>query len=96
MLTSTLIIHFCGIFGKASLEFLLPGVDKKQQEKDYSVFTLNNQGNLNDEETMSELKEFIKPMDLDGLLFDESAPFNWVKLQRLISMLEFGRSKYSI
>ena len=33
---------------------------------------------------MSELKEFIKPMALDSLLFDKDAPFNWVKLQRLI------------
>ena len=66
-------------------ESLLPGVDKKQaRERLLYLLHLNTRGNLDDEETMSELKEFIKPMALDSLLFDQDAPFNWVKLQRLI------------
>ena len=64
---------------------LLKGVDKKQaRERLLYLLHLNNRGDLNDEETMSELKEFIKPMSIEKLLFDENAPFNWVKLQRLI------------
>ncbi len=66
-------------------ESLLPGVDNKQaRERLLYLLHLNNRGDLTDEETMSELKEFIKPMALEGLLLDEDAPFNWVKLQRLV------------
>ena len=65
---------------------LLPGVDKKQaRERLLYLLHLNSRGDLNDEETMSELKEFIKPMAIEELLFDDKAPFNWVKIQRLIA-----------
>ena len=46
---------------------------------------LNNRGDLTDEETLNELKEFIKSTEINKLLFDDEADFNWVKLQRLIS-----------
>ncbi len=65
---------------------LLPGVGNKQaRERLLYLLHLNSRGDLNDEETMNELKEFIKPMAIETLLFDEKAPFNWVKIQRLIS-----------
>lgn len=65
---------------------LLKGVDKKQaRERLLYLLHLNNRGDLSDEETMNELKEFIKITAIDKLLFDEEAEFNWVKLQRLIS-----------
>ena len=67
-------------------ESILSGVDKKQaRERILYLLHLNRRGNLNDEETMSELKEFIKPMSIDSILLDDNAPFNWVKLQRLIA-----------
>ncbi|RJV01301.1 MAG: hypothetical protein DWC06_03035 [Candidatus Poseidoniales archaeon] len=65
---------------------LLPGVDKMQaRERILYLLHLNNRGNLDDEQTLSELKEFIKPMAIQELLLDEDAKFNWVRLQRLIS-----------
>ena len=45
---------------------------------------LNARGDLSNEETFNELREFIKPMSLESLLLDEKSDFNWVKLQRLI------------
>ena len=67
-------------------ESILSGVDKKQaRERILYLLHLNRRGNLNDEETMSELKEFIKPMSIESILLDDDAPFNWVKLQRLIA-----------
>ena len=67
-------------------ESLLPGVEKNRLERGYSILLhLNSRGDLNDEETMNELKEFIKPMAIEELLFDDKAPFNWVKIQRLIA-----------
>ena len=66
-------------------ESILPGVDKKQaRERLLYLLHLNSRGDLSDEETMGELKEFIKPMAIEALLFDEDADFNWVKLQRLV------------
>ncbi len=65
---------------------ILPGVDKKQaRERILYLLHLNSRGDLSDEETMDELKEFIKPMAIDKLLLDEDAPFNWPRLQRLIA-----------
>ena len=65
---------------------ILPGVDKKQaRERILYLLHLNSRGDLSDEETMNELKEFIKPMAIDDLLLDDDAPFNWVRLQRLIA-----------
>ena len=66
-------------------ESILPGVDNRQaRERLLYLLHLNNRGDLSDDETLSELKEFIKPMAIDKLLFDKQASFNWVKLQRLI------------
>ena len=65
---------------------LLKGVDKKQaRERLLYLLHLNNRGDLTDEETLNELKEFIKSTEINSLLFDDEADFNWVKLQRLIS-----------
>ena len=65
---------------------LIKGVDKKQaRERLLYLLHLNNRGDLSDEDTMNELKEFIKSTAIDKLLFDEKASFNWVKLQRLIA-----------
>ena len=65
---------------------LLKGVDKKQaRERLLYLLHLNNRGDLTDEETLNELKEFIKSTEINSLLFNDEADFNWVKLQRLIS-----------
>ena len=45
----------------------------------------NSRGNLSHEETLNELKEFIKPVSSQGLLLSDDTQFNWVKLQRLIA-----------
>ena len=64
---------------------ILPGVDKRQaRERILYLLLLNSRGNLSDEETLNEFKEFIKPLAIKGLLFDENAQFNWIKIQRLI------------
>ena len=65
---------------------ILPGVDKRQaRERILYLMHLNSRGNLSDEETLGELKEFIKPMSIQTLLLDEDEQFNWVRLQRLIA-----------
>jgi hypothetical protein len=65
---------------------ILPGVDKRQaRERILYLMHLNSRGNLSDEETLDELKEFIKPMSIQTLLLDEEEQFNWVRLQRLIA-----------
>jgi len=64
---------------------VLKGVDKRQaRERLLYLLHLNARGDLSDEETFNELREFIKPMSLESLLLDEKSDFNWVKLQRLI------------
>ncbi len=64
---------------------VLKGVDKRQaRERLLYLLHLNARGDLSHEETLNELKEFIKPMSLDGLLLREDSKFNWVRLQRLI------------
>jgi len=63
----------------------LPKVDKRQaRERILYLLLLNSRGILSDEDTLNEIKEFIKPLAIEGLLLDESAQFNWVKIQRLI------------
>ena len=65
---------------------LLPGVDKLQaRERLLYLMHLNSRGDLDDEQTMNELKEFIKPMEIENLLLDPDGQFNWRKLQRLIA-----------
>ena len=65
---------------------LLPGVDKLQaRERLLYLMHLNSRGDLDDEQTMNELKEFIKPMEIENLLLDPDEQFNWRKLQRLIA-----------
>ena len=65
---------------------ILPGVDKRQaRERILYLLHLNSRGDLSDEETFNELKEFIKPMAIKELLLDADAQFNWPRLQRLIA-----------
>ena len=64
---------------------ILPGVDPKQaRERILYLLHLNSRGNLSAQETLSELKEFIKPLAIKDLLLDKDTQFNWVRLQRLI------------
>ena len=64
---------------------ILPGVDQRQaRERILYLLHLNSRGNLSDEETLNELKEFIKPLAIKDLLLNEDAQFNWIRLQRLI------------
>tara|TARA_B100000941_G_scaffold69148_1_gene46616 strand:+ start:2962 stop:4500 length:1539 start_codon:yes stop_codon:yes gene_type:complete len=65
---------------------LLPGVDKLQaRERLLYLLHLNSRGDLDIEQTMYELKEFIKPMEIQKLLLEPDEQFNWTKLQRLIA-----------
>ncbi len=64
---------------------VLKGIDKRQaRERILYLLHLNARGDLSDEETFDEIKEFIKPMEIENLLLNENSNFNWVKLQRLI------------
>ena len=64
---------------------ILMGVDSRQaRERLLYLLHLNERGDLTTEETFSELKEFIKPMELSALLFNPDSEFNWKRLQRLI------------
>ena len=74
------------IWEKKLSQSILPGVDDRQaRERILYLLHLNSRGNLSHEETLNELKEFIKPVSIQGLLLNEDAQFNWVKLQRLIA-----------
>ncbi|MGY8754935.1 MAG: hypothetical protein ACKVIR_04520 [Candidatus Poseidoniales archaeon] len=75
-------------------EALLPGVDRRQaRERLLYLLHLNNSGALGDEDTIGEMKEFIKPMKLSTILFDEDSEFNWRRLQRLIQHARSWRSE---
>ena len=64
---------------------ILMGVDSRQaRERLLYLLHLNGRGDLTVEETLSELKEFIKPMHISTLLFNPDSEFNWKRLQRLI------------
>jgi len=64
---------------------ILIGVDPRQaRERLLYLLHLNGRGDLTIEETISELKEFIKPMQISPLLFNPDSGFNWRGLQRLI------------
>ena len=64
---------------------LLKGVDPRQaRERLLYLLHLNGRGDLTEEETLSELKEFIKPMKISSLLLDPESEFNWKQIQRLI------------
>ncbi len=64
---------------------LLPGVDSMQaRERILYLLHLNGRGDLSDEDTLGELKEFINSTSIKPLLLDEESEFNWKRLQRLI------------
>ena len=65
---------------------VLKGVDKRQaRERLLYLLHLNARGDLSNDETLNELKEFIKPMAIENLLLNPESQFNWVRLQRLIA-----------
>ena len=73
---------------------ILTGVDRRQaRERLLYLLHLNNSGALSDEETIGEMKEFIKPMKLETILFDENSEFNWRRLQRLIQHARSWRTE---
>ncbi|MDP6864545.1 MAG: hypothetical protein QGG96_03945 [Candidatus Poseidoniaceae archaeon] len=64
---------------------ILPGNESTQaRERILYLLYLHVEGELSTEETIAELKEFIQPMAIEDLLFDEESEFNWRRLQRLI------------
>ncbi len=64
---------------------LLPGAESRQaRERILYLMHLNLRGDLSNQETLDELKEFIKYKSIQSLLLDEDNIFNWNTIQRLI------------
>lgn len=71
---------------------ILPGNESTQaRERILYLLYLHIEEELSTEETIAELKEFIQPMAIENLLFDEESEFNWRRLQRLIKHAEAWR-----
>lgn len=64
---------------------ILPGYDKEQAwERVLYILHLHANEELDDDSSIKELKEFIRPDALPEVLFNEDGKFNWRTLQRLI------------
>lgn len=65
---------------------LLPGYDKDQSwERVLYILFLNAKGEMDDQDAVTELREFIRPDALPTVLLDPEAKFNWRSLQRLLN-----------